>query len=469
MSVLARFSLFRQLLAGGAVALFVGMLVVGSWISREIETAVVHRTGVTTALFVDSYVSGSLDALAHGGRLTEADEDRLNRLLEGTPLGRQIVSMKVWSPEGRILYSSNPSLTGRQFRVKPALAAALAGEVRSELSHLTDEENAPERELWSVLIETYTPLRASNGGLVVAVTEFHQVADDLLSELQSARVRSWIMVVAATMVMLALFAILVRRANDTIVAQQAQLTEKVSQLTGLLAQNEQLNERVTRAASRTAALNERFLHRIAADLHDGAGQGLALALMRMETLAEACSSCNARIANDGTVRDEFRRLREALRASLEDLRSISKGLHLPQMEDLSIGETARRAIRDYERNSGVNVTLTLENAPDEAPIAQKIALFRLLQESLANGFRHGGGVNQCVTVHGNERTLRVEVRDDGKGFDPDATAVDGHLGLQGMRERVEILGGSFDVRSSDGHGTLIIADLPLTAAEVEHG
>ncbi|HWI13060.1 MAG TPA: sensor histidine kinase, partial [Burkholderiales bacterium] len=252
-------------------------------------------------------------------------------------------------------------------------------------------------------------------------------------------------------------------------AQQKQLTEKVSQLTILLAQNEQLNERVTRAAGRTAALNERFLHRIAADLHDGAGQGLALALMRMETLAEACSACSARIAKDRTVREEFRTLREALRTSLEDLRSISKGLHLPEMEDLSISETARRAIRDYERSSAMHVTLTLENVPEDAPVAQKIALFRLLQESLANGFRHGGGVSQRVTLRGDERTLRVEVADDGKGFDPERAAADGHLGLQGMRERVEILGGTFDVRSADGRGTLIFAVLPLTAAEVEHG
>jgi signal transduction histidine kinase len=72
-------------------------------------------------------------------------------------------------------------------------------------------------------------------------------------------------------------------------------------------------------------------------------------------------------------------------------------------------------------------------------------------------------------VRGDERTLRVEVSDDGKGFDPDTTAADGHLGLQGMRERVEILGGTFDVRSGDGHGTRIVAGLPLTATEVEHG
>ena len=72
MSVLTRFGLFRQLLTGGAVALFFGMLVVGSWISREIETVVVHRTGVTTALFVDSYVAGALDTLVHGGQLRDA-------------------------------------------------------------------------------------------------------------------------------------------------------------------------------------------------------------------------------------------------------------------------------------------------------------------------------------------------------------------------------------------------------------
>lgn len=469
MSLLARFSLFRQLLAGGAVALFVGMLIVGSWISREIEAGIVHRTGIMIAAVVDDYLASGLESLSHGNGLTEEDRHRLNRLLAGTSLSKQIVSIKTWSPDGTILYSSNPSLIGRRFPVKPALAAAFSGEVRSELSDLTREEEAPERELWSALIETYTPLRAGDGGPVVAVTEFYQVADGLLKEIRSARYRSWVMVAVATLAMLAMFALLVRRANTTIVGQQSELTQKVAQLTVLLRQNERLHERVARAAGRAAALNERFLNRISADLHDGAGQALALALMRMESLAEVCRACNAHLGPQKTVVDEFRKLQEALRAALEDLRSISRGLHVPEIEHLTITEAVHRAVRDFERTSNGSVSLAFQNVPDDAPLIEKIALFRLLQESLANGFRHGNGVNQCVTIRGEGETLHVEVSDNGKGFNLETATGNGHLGLQGMRERIEILGGTFHVQTAPGHGTVISAVLPLANKEHEHG
>jgi signal transduction histidine kinase len=140
---------------------------------------------------------------------------------------------------------------------------------------------------------------------------------------------------------------------------------------------------------------------------------------------------------------------------------------LPEIKRLSPTETAERAVRDYERKTGRAVTLTMNDVPADAPLPVKITLYRLLQESLANGLRHAGGVGQWVTLATNEGALTVEVADSGKGFDPQALAADGHLGLAGMRERVEILGGTFAVASAPGEGTVIRAQLPLTVPEVE--
>ncbi len=467
MNLLARLSLVRLLLAGGGVILLAGMLVVGTWVEKEIESGVINRAGLMTSLYVDSFVSSHLQSLAGNGELGEADRVALDRLLFGTPLGQHIVAFKIWAPDGRILYSTNPALVGRQFPVKPALASAFAGEVHSEISDLTEPENEFERQRWPRLIETYAPVRAANTGTIVAVSEFYQTTDDLAQEVRAARLRSWLMVSTATLVMFLLLAWLIRRASNTISAQQSELSEKVVQLTALLAQNEQLHERVRRAGARTTALNERFLHRIAADLHDGPGQGLALALMRMETLAEVCSTCPATIARERTGGDEFRTLHSALQSALDDLRAVSAGLHLPEIEQLTLADTARRAVRDYERKAGHAVALTVDDVPDEAPLPVKITLFRLLQESLANGFRHGSAPNQRVELTRSDGQLVVEVTDSGKGFDPQAAVAGGHLGLAGMRERVEILGGTFSVQSAPGHGTLIRAALPLRLLEEE--
>jgi len=111
----------------------------------------------------------------------------------------------------------------------------------------------------------------------------------------------------------------------------------------------------------------------------------------------------------------------------------------------------------------------LNNAPDTAPLQVRITLFRVLQESLANGFRHGGGRNQRVAVSGSAGTVTVEVADDGPGFDPKALKADGHFGLDWMRERVELLGGSFEVRSGVGRGAVVRTSLPLTQLEYSNG
>lgn len=467
MKLLVRFGLVRLLLAGGAVILLGGMLVVGTWVEREIESGVISRAGMVTSLYVDSLVSPQLQSLAGNGKLREVDRAALDRLMSGTPLGQHIVAFKVWSPDGTILYSTNAPLIGQRFEMKPSLAAAFAGQVHSQIADLADPENALERTNWSRLIETYAPVRAATTGKIVAVSEFYQTTDDLAQEVRAARLRSWLMVGAATLVMFLLLAWLVRQASNTIAAQQSELSEKVAQLTTLLSQNEQLHERVRRAAARTTALNERFLHRIAADLHDGPGQGLALGLMRMEALAEVCSTCVSAISRERTVGEEFRTLHSALQFALEDLRAISGGLHLPEIEQLSLAETARRAVRDYERKAGLTVALSVNDLPREAPLPVKITLFRLLQESLANAFRHGGAADQRVMLNARDGQLLVEVADGGTGFDPRTAVADGHLGLAGMRERVEILGGTFDVESKSGRGTVIRASLPMAPLETE--
>lgn len=463
MSAFARLSLTRQFLVAGFIILFAGMLFVGTWVGKQIETRVISRTGQVTSLYVESLISPHLQFFSTQGTLRDADTAALGALLAGTPLGWNIVAFKLWGPDGRVLYSPNPAIVDRQFPIKPALALAFAGQVRSQIADLSDPENEFEANRWSRLIETYVPVRSKEMGTVVGVAEFYQTTDDLAQEIRTAQFQSWMMVAASTLVMFLLLAGMVRRADRVIFAQQRDLRDKVAQLTALLAQIEQLHERVRRAAARTTALNERFLHRIAADLHDGPVQDLALALMRIDTLSDFCTRCPSRLAGKRSVGDEFGVMHTALQSALGEVRAISAGLRLPEIERMSIAETTRRAVRHYERRTGLAVTLNVGEVPSDAPLPVKITLYRLLQESLANGFRHGGGAEQRVTVTSEDSQVVVEVADRGKGFDPRSAASDGHLGLAGMRERVEILGGTFSIESTLGQGAVIRASLPLAA------
>lgn len=467
MFAFARLSLARQFLVASFLILLTGMLVIGTWVGRQIERGVTHRTAAVTALYVDSFVAPHLQDLARGDTLDAEHLAALGSLLAGTPLGERIVAFKVWAPDGRILYSTNPALIGRRFPVSAGLVTAFGGEVQTAISDLAEPENELERGRWTRLIETYAPVRASGSSTIMAVSEFYQTTDDLEREVRAAQLRSWLVVGVATLAMYVLLAGLVGNASNTIVAQQRELRDKVHQLTALLGQNEQLHDRVSRAAARTTALNERFLRRLSADLHDGPGQDLGLALLRIEALAEVCAACTQPVSEGHTVSQDFRLVQTALRSALGDLREISSGLRLPDFGKLSPGETVERAVRNHERKTGRAVALTLADLPDEAPLPVKITLYRLLQESLVNGFRHAAGVDQRVRVAGEDRQLLVEVADAGRGFDPEAVMDDGHLGLAGMRERVEILGGQFEVESAAGTGTVVRARLPLAVPEVE--
>ena len=470
MNLLSKLSLVHRFLLIGFLVLLAGMALIGTWVGGQIETGVVNGTGIVSNMYLDGAVTPHVQSLANADRLDGADQLALDRMLSGSHLGEHIVALKIWGRNGRILYNSAaPSLVGQVYPMERPLASAFAGEVRSRIVEKSELASEFKSLNWSRLIETYAPLRAEGDRTVLAVAGFFQAADGLEQGVSAAQWRSWGVHGAVTLAMLVLLATLVRKANQTIATQQRELGEKVNQLTALLAQNEHLHDRVNRAAARTMALNEQFLRNIATDLHDGPGQGLALASMRIESLADTCGNCGHSAGDNRTVTEDFHTIHLALQSALADLRAILRGLQLPEIEKFSVAETLQRAVDDHQRKTGVAASLAFDDAPEDAPLPVRITLFRVLQESLANGFRHGGGLNQRVLVTGAPGRLGVVVADDGGGFDPGALKADGHFGLDWMRERVELMGGSFDVDSAVGRGTKVRVSMPLSQLEHADG
>lgn len=455
MFAFTKLTLARQYMLVSLLVMVGGMVVIGYWISQQIETAVTNRTAAVTALYVNSYISPYLQELATGATLSAENLAELESLLAETSLGQQIVSFKVWSPDGVIVYSPNPDLIGQKFVIQGGLAEAFQGDVVSEVSRLDKNEQAYERQNWDTLIETYAPARAAGSGQIIAVSEFYQTTEDLMAEIRAAQYYSWVVVGVVMLGVYLLLAGLVGRASNTIIAQQTTLQANLDQLHAVLTQNEQLHERVRRAAGRTTALNEQYLRRISADLHDGPAQDLALALLRIESLADACTEAQS------AAQQDFRIVYTAIESAMSELRTISAGLRLPAIEPISLTETIQRAVHDYEQKSGSAVTLTLGRLPEDVPLPVKITLFRLIHEALANGFHHAAGKAQTVHVYVSDEVLSAEITDAGPGFDLLTVKADGRLGLVGMRERVELLGGRFEVFSTPGYGTAVRANLDL--------
>jgi signal transduction histidine kinase len=135
------------------------------------------------------------------------------------------------------------------------------------------------------------------------------------------------------------------------------------------------------------------------------------------------------------------------------------------LDHLSLTETLARVIKVQQRRSEIAVTTQFEGLPEQAPLPVKIAAYRLIQEALSNAHRHAAGCEVQVRVTKDGDQLRVEVSDRGPGFDPATGNKIDHLGLAGMRERVESLGGRFEVQTAPGQGTRVIGWLPLTIRE----
>jgi signal transduction histidine kinase len=331
--------------------------------------------------------------------------------------------------------------------------------VHSGLSDLGEEEHALERTRFGRLMETYAPVREHETGAIIGAMEFYQDPSDLESEVASSQRTGWIIVGLSTAGMYLLLVGLVKGASNTLSRQHRRL--------GRLAEdNALLAQRVQKAAAEKTETDEQLLMRIGHSLHDGPVQDLGLALLRIKSLRQGTE---ARLAGGDTeaqrVREDFQLVETALADALKETREVSADLHLPQLEEMKLAEVMEKAKLDHERKTGSTIELFQEAVPDSANLPLKIAVYRVIQEALNNSHHHAGGKGQRISVSHTEGWLEIRIADGGPGFDPaEAAAERGKrpgLGLRGMRERVEMLGGTLMIDSSPENGTTIRARLPL--------
>jgi signal transduction histidine kinase len=467
-SILAKLTLSQRFMLASLVILLAGMVGIGAWVQKQIEIGVIHRTGATTALYVDSFVAPNLQELGRSEELQPEHVENLSKLLQDTPMGNKIVAFKVWDTRGRLLYSTDQSAVGITYPMHEGLLTARLGQVVTEISPLEEEENASLGATYDQLLETYSPVWLSGTNQVIAVAEFYQLTDELMSEIGVLKQRSWLVVGVAILAMYFLLSGFVRNASNTISDQQAELERKVVQLTELLEQNNELSERVRRASASVALLNESYLRRIGSELHDGPAQDLGLSILRLDALAGQVEAGDGEQDQRHTL-DELAVIETSLQNALKEMRSIAAGLSLPQLSELSLKETVTRVVRTHERRTGTKVSLEIGAIPEQVGLPVKITTYRLVQEALNNAFRHAGGMEQRVRVDCDQDRIVVEISDAGPGFNLEqASQKEGHLGVIGMRERVKSLGGQFEIMSKENQGMKIIAHLPLQMEGYSH-
>jgi two-component system NarL family sensor kinase len=217
-------------------------------------------------------------------------------------------------------------------------------------------------------------------------------------------------------------------------------------------------EHKLRALSLTVLrLQDQDRRRFARDLHDTAGQTLTALKMTLSAL-------EMKVKHDPLTDELFTDLNGLADQALQDIRTTSHLLHPPLLDESGFASAASWYVKGFNQRSSIQVNLQL---PDgiRLPSSVEIVLFRILQESLTNITKHSGTATVDVVLEVDDETIKLSVRDYGKGIAPERlkrmnhTGSDVGVGIAGMRERLTELGGKLEIES-DSTGTVLIASLP---------
>jgi signal transduction histidine kinase len=207
---------------------------------------------------------------------------------------------------------------------------------------------------------------------------------------------------------------------------------------------------------RLEAAKEEERKHIAREMHDEMGTALTTMKLNLQLLGGAApEEASRRVGDSIGLIDRMIGL----------VRELSLDLRPPLLDELGLAAALRGYLEALSRRSGIGIELNAKGVPTSLPDDVAIAAFRVAQEAVTNVLRHGGASRVWVDLSYDPARLDLMIADDGRGFDVAAAferaGTGRHLGLLGMRERVEAMGGTLSVESAPGNGTRVHARLPV--------
>lgn len=412
----------RFLLAG-----FVALVVVGTpaalWIRWQAEAHALSNVTLVTQRLADYALAPMITSQLLAGNpsaLRTLDERLAPWLDKGA-----VLRIKVWDADGRIVYSDVSDLIGKRYEL-PAGGPALliGGPGVSEIGNATGSEHVFQ-PLAGELVEVYVGSFAATGDPLIFEAYFD---DDIVREEQTS-----VLLDMAPAFLLALG-----------VLQLAQLVPAV-RLARRIQAGQAARRRLLQRAVDASALERR---RIARDLHDDVIQDLAGLSYAMESEITRGSSEHLPL---------FTRALGLLQENVRTLRAMTTELYTLDLDGLGFPVALSR-LADPLREKGIDVRLTL---PEDRTLSREhsAVLYRVAREVLANILKHADArtVECSLEVDADRTVLRIS--DDGRGFDRSAGAPDGHFGLRMMRDTMLEVGGTLDITSRVGGGTVVNAVL----------
>lgn len=206
--------------------------------------------------------------------------------------------------------------------------------------------------------------------------------------------------------------------------------------------------------------------RIARDLHDGVGQSFTGLMVGLRAIEESASQEN--------VKDLARGLRQQGIHTHEELRRLVRGLRPYQLDELGLVPAIKLEIASLTEQHPIRINFEVMGDTNcRWPVPVESAIFRIFQEATNNAIKHGRPTSINISLHGIGDQLRIQICDDGDGFDPgiawSGTGSERPFGLLSMRERAVLLGGSLLLESTIGTGTLVRASIPVNTKDSTRG
>ena len=221
--------------------------------------------------------------------------------------------------------------------------------------------------------------------------------------------------------------------------------------------NQQLQ--VEQLLAQVVLAQEEERKRISVDLHDSVAQWLVAASFHIQTCLHVLSG-----TGNSRVQDELSTMANTINKSLKELRRVVIGLRPPALDELGLTHALRKCVEDLEAD-GVEGKFSESGAPCRLPSSVEIAAYRVVQEALNNIRKHSRATRVNVRLQFSNDKLLIDINDNGKGFNLsqtlDSSVEVGHVGLVGMKQRAEMLGGDIKFRTGEGVGTTVSLTLPI--------
>ena len=358
------------------------------------------------------------------GALDRFDRTVLERLLVG-----DVRRIKIWSADGQVIYSDQTELIGQTFPLGEEERRVLAGDLtEAEISDLERAENRYERGP-DGLLEVYTRIESPEGQALLFEVYF---SADAIAARQRQIESSFLPIALGSLGLVVLVA-----------------TALLWALTARLRRSADERESLLRAAV-DASDAERV--RIARDLHDGVVQDLAGATYTVSAVARAEGLAPGH-------RTSLEAAADSMRSGLRALRSLMVEIYPPDLHTEGLASALTDLLAPAEAQ-GVRAHLVVEDTADASDAAVAL-VWRVAQEVVRNSLRHAGCSTVEVSVQRDGDALRLEARDDGSGFDPNAVPPHRHFGLRGLAGLVREAGGTLEVDSAPGRGTTVHLTVPI--------